>query len=357
MSNIVVAAELRSHSDWVTGVAVHSTNPHILVSCSRDCSIIVWNTEENSGFVEKMLHGHDNVVQSVCFDNDGNSILSSSWDGTMNLWDLETGAIKRKFENGHTHAVLDAALSLDNRMIVSVSRDRTIKLWNTLGELKLTIAHAHSDVVTCIAVRPDETSGNFMATGSWDGTLKVWNISTQTCSRTISGSHSSVNCIAISPDGSLIVSGDRTGKVALHDLNEGQILKCYQAKSPVHAVAYSPVAYWLFAATADGIMMWDLEQHSKVALLKPDNFGENIHRVPVQAISMCFSTDGSRLYAGYTDGVIRVWSVPSAGSFQAESLVQDHLEAVTLATTDWGCPADWGEATPATTDWGTEPWK
>lgn len=65
-------------------------------------------------------------------------IRSGSWDGTLRLWEIQSGRTTRRFV-GHAKDVLSVAFSADNRQIVSGSRDKTIKLWNTLGECKYTI--------------------------------------------------------------------------------------------------------------------------------------------------------------------------------------------------------------------------
>merc|ERR1711865_965404 len=71
------------------------------------------------------------AVQAVVLSSDGQFALSASWDRTMRLWDLNTGATARTFQ-GHTKDIFSCAFSGDNRQIVSGSRDKTIKLWNNL---------------------------------------------------------------------------------------------------------------------------------------------------------------------------------------------------------------------------------
>merc|ERR1712144_77048 len=94
------------------------------------------------------LVGHNGVVSDVVVSSDGQFALSASWDKTMRLWDLNTGAKVRTFQ-GHTKDVFSVAFSADNRQIVSGSRDRTIKLWNTLAECKYTITEdMHTDWVS-----------------------------------------------------------------------------------------------------------------------------------------------------------------------------------------------------------------
>ena len=106
-----------------------------------DKTIIVWQLtreDDTYGYPKRILHGHNHFVSDVVISSDGQFALSSSWDHTLRLWDLNTGLTTRRFV-GHTSDVLSVSFSADNRQIVSGSRDKTIKLWNTLGECKYDI--------------------------------------------------------------------------------------------------------------------------------------------------------------------------------------------------------------------------
>merc|ERR1712139_585004 len=115
-------------------------------------------------------------VQDVVLSSDGQFALSASWDKTMRLWDMNTGATVRTFQ-GHAKDVFSAAFSGDNRQIVSGSRDKTIKLWNTLAECKYTITEemhtdwvGHGGVVYTIAISPD---GSLCSSGGKDDTAML----------------------------------------------------------------------------------------------------------------------------------------------------------------------------------------
>lgn len=104
--------------------------------------------------------------------SDGNYALSSSWDKTLRLWELATGATTRRFV-GHTNDVLSVSFSADNRQIVSGSRDRTIKLWNTLGDCKYTITEkGHTEWVSCVRFSPNPQNPVIVSAG-WDKMVKV----------------------------------------------------------------------------------------------------------------------------------------------------------------------------------------
>ena len=64
--------------------------------------------------------GHTAGVQSVCVSPDGKRILSGSDDGTLRLWDIQTGAQLRLFE-GHTSYVNRSVFLRDAKQAVSGS--------------------------------------------------------------------------------------------------------------------------------------------------------------------------------------------------------------------------------------------
>lgn len=126
---------MRAHTDMVTAIATPIDNSNMIVTSSRDKSIIVWELKDDKAYwvPKRRLTGHSHFVQDVVLSSDGQFALSGSWDGELRLWDLAAGTTARRFV-GHTKDVLSVAFSIDNRQIVSASRDKTIKLWNTLGE-------------------------------------------------------------------------------------------------------------------------------------------------------------------------------------------------------------------------------
>jgi guanine nucleotide-binding protein subunit beta-2-like 1 protein len=310
---MVLRGDLKGHNGWVTAIATTSEQPDMLLSASRDKTLIVWTLkreEDSFGQPHKRLRGHSHFVQDVAISSDGQFALSGSWDATLRLWDLSTGRTTRQFI-GHTKDVLSVAFSADNRQIVSGSRDRTINLWNTLGVLKYTINEdCHTEWVSCVRFSPNLQNPLIVSAG-WDKVVKVWNLNQCKLRTNLIGHTGYVNTVTISPDGSLCASGGKDGVAMLWDLNEGKHLSSLEAGDVIHALCFSPIRYWLCAATASTIMIWDLESKVVVDDFKPDFGARGKKTVPIQCISLAWSADGQTLFAGYTDNVIRVYSVAS----------------------------------------------
>ena len=77
------SSSVRRHEGWVTSIATPIDNSDILLSSSRDKTVILWNLtrEEGSyGFPQRSLRGHSHFVQDVVISFDGQFALSASWD-------------------------------------------------------------------------------------------------------------------------------------------------------------------------------------------------------------------------------------------------------------------------------------
>ncbi|KAG8417492.1 cross-pathway control WD-repeat protein cpc2 [Metarhizium acridum] len=310
---LILKGTLEGHNGWVTSLATSMENPNMLLSASRDKTLIIWNLtrdETQYGYPKRSLTGHSHIVSDCVISSDGAYALSASWDKTLRLWELATGTTTRRFV-GHTNDVLSVSFSADNRQIVSGSRDRTIKLWNTLGDCKFTISEkGHTEWVSCVRFSPNPQNPVIVSSG-WDKLVKVWELSSCKLQTDHMGHNGYINTVTISPDGSLCASGGKDGTTMLWDLNESKHLYSLNANDEIHALVFSPNRYWLCAATASSIIVFDLEKKSKVDELKPEFTAVGKKSREPECVSLAWSGDGQTLFAGYTDNIIRAWGVMS----------------------------------------------
>merc|ERR1712222_236172 len=298
-------------------------SPAKLLSASRDKTIIVWELQDtdhgdmgdgvvpSAGIPRKSLHGHSHFVEDVVISSDSQYALSASWDKELRLWDIKTGLTTRRFV-GHTKDVLSCAFSAENRQIVSGSRDTTIKLWNTLGECKFDITElGHTKWVSCVRFSP-QTLNPLIVSCGWDNLVKVWTLNNCKLICNLQGHTGHLNTVTISPDGSLCASGGKDGTAMLWDLNEGKRLYSLEAGEIIHSLCFSPNRYWLCAATNTEIKIWDLESKVEVDTLRPimnDGYDEMNGKIMSHCTCLAWSSDGSTLFAGYSDSIIRVYGV------------------------------------------------
>lgn len=167
-----------------------------------------------------LLVGHTDPVQAVVVTSDGRRALSASADGGLILWDLETGAVLRRFER-HADVVHDVALLPGDRQALSASADGGLILWDLETAAVLHRLDGHETAVRAVAVLD---GGRRALSASDDGSLILWDLETQAVSRRFSGHQAAVLSVAVAPDGRRALSGAADGGLILWDLETGEAL-------------------------------------------------------------------------------------------------------------------------------------
>ena len=151
-------------------------------------------------------------MSEYTFSPDSQIIASGGEDGTIVLWNVETGE-RLSDLTGHSKHIHALAFSADSKTLASGGGNE-IYLWNVhTGDLIGTLDAVEN--VNALAFAPD---GKTLASGSWEGLIQVWgldpNYEIQT---TFTGHQESVYVLMFSPDGKTLASGSADGTILLWD--------------------------------------------------------------------------------------------------------------------------------------------
>jgi guanine nucleotide-binding protein subunit beta-2-like 1 protein len=330
-SRFRLVGNLEGHRDWVTTIATghplkENEESPVIVSGSRDKTLMVWkvtgdaeDVDENAqnrlyGIPLKSLTGHNHFVSDIALSADNLFAVSSSWDKTLRLWDLRAGKTSRNFV-GHTKEVHSVTFSLDNRQIISAGADRGFKLWNTLADCKYTNENNnHSDWVSCVRYSP-VAKNPYFATSGWDGKLKIWQ-SNFLVKNSFKAHNEHINHLAIAPLGTYIATGGKENVLKIWDLNDlNEENRTLNTGASISKVAFNPVKQWVAAACDNGVQVFDLNVESddpiaRLVVEKPKKEKATKHRADTYTCTaMAWSSNGRKLYAAFTDNIIRVYDV------------------------------------------------
>jgi WD40 repeat protein len=266
-----------------------------VVSGSTDGTLRVWDVE--SGQTLQTLGGHSDWVSALAV-LDSRRVVCNSGDKTLQVWDVESGQTLQTLR-GHSDWVSDVAV-LDSRRVVSGSHDGTLRIWDvesgqtlqTLDGPRWIMAVAVLDSRRVVSISAAET-------------LRVWDVESGQTLQTIE--HTGINSVAVM-DSHRVVSGSGHGTLHVWDVESGQALQTLEGHSgSVHAVAVLDSRRVISSSGDETLRVWDVESGQTLQTLKG-------HSDWVNAVAVL---DSRRVVSGSKDGTFRVWDVESGQTLQA----------------------------------------
>lgn len=185
-------------------------------------SIYLWIIKQNpnnlSHFTLKdsadiIFQGHTDRIGYMLFAPDGKLLGSRSYDGSVRLWDVDSGDQIDIFQSDGSDAL---AFSMDSKIFAIGRYDGTILLWDIANHKEMSLLNSQKASWMSLAF---STNNKVLASGDEDGAIQLWDIATGNKLSVLKGHTETVNSLTFSPDGTTLTSGSVDGAIFLWDLN------------------------------------------------------------------------------------------------------------------------------------------
>ena len=130
--------------------------------------VAVWDTA--TGELRRVLPTNS-AVPAIAYSSDGRWLAAGRQDGTVQVFDIESGASRGTVTGFNGQGNL--AFSLDGRWLAVTSLSNEIRIWDARTLKIHTILRGHTDFVTALAFDPDSTT---LYSSSEDRTVKIWRV-------------------------------------------------------------------------------------------------------------------------------------------------------------------------------------
>lgn len=283
------------------------------------------------------IEGHCGAILDVEFSSDGQRVATASADGTVRIWDSETGtetALGVPME--HTHPVRAVAFSPDGTKVVSASNDMTAKIWDLDGNADPILLLGHTWYLSDADFSPD---GEFVLTTSEGGSCRLWRASTgEELLRYRQDLYPRILCAGgFHPTLGQreIMAAATDGSVYIWSLGASALMEaCFKhGETSLVDAAYGPNGLSLATAAEDGtIRVWNLAEEKEFAVTMIENLAgvdsqDEIvlslldrrdqrnyvelkgHNAGLRSIDFC--TDSQKLVTTARDNTTRIWGTRS----------------------------------------------
>ncbi|KAG2343264.1 WD40 repeat-like protein [Suillus weaverae] len=247
----------------------------------------------------RTMQGHTDWVNNVVQLNGGRQIITCSVDGSLRLWDLESGTrIGEDWRYGNKLGVWSMALSPSGKTVASGCDDGKVRLWDVETRKVIAKWAGHTSVVCALCWSAD---GNQVASGSWDGTARVWDVESGKNVLTIKTRHDWVRAVTYSPDATKIATDGRDeDAVKIWDAKRGKLLKTLKHNNQVYSLAWTLDGKKLITGSYGSIRIFDTATWQEIAILEG-------HTHLVYAISL--SQNERLLASASVDKTARLWNL------------------------------------------------
>ena len=313
-------AYLPNRRDDVYSVGFSEDAKHI-ISASKDGSLHIWNVE--SGLYESpfSLGAHSALVGVLAFSEDGKYLASDDgFEERIRIWNVENGtqhAILTPGQGDIRNPVRELTVSPGIKKVTGRDYHGIIRVWDaeTLEQLSVVPTEGFLHYWRLL-FSPD---GKILAGRDVLSKNKIefWQTDSGAHLFTLEGHTSPVTEYVFSADSKIFASGGDDAAIILSDTKTGtQLATLTGHTKSISALTFSTDNKTLASGSGNEIRLWDADTRNLMMIL---DTGLNVQ-------ALAFSPDGKRLACGTGDGRIQVWVL--VPNFQVQSTFTGHQDTI-----------------------------
>lgn len=245
----VAAGRIKATSDrlphWQNDI-VFGHDDRTVLTAGIDQKVTVFDSRTASPTSD--IRVQEATTRGLALHPDGAMFATSAADGSVRLWDLETGELIRVLF-GHTSWAEDVLFMPDGRRLLSVDTKAGVKVWSATAETGdfRRVAHTSSVYDAC-----HNSTGSQLVTCSFSSEVHLWNTTTGRKIKSLRGHSASVHDVEFSRDDRTVASASVDGSILVHNLDGTDPWKFSLPDEEFLCVAFSPDERSLAAGTKSG---------------------------------------------------------------------------------------------------------
>ena len=220
----------------------------------RDCLVQVWDPQ--TGTLRKSFTGHKAGVFSLAFDSTGRRLASGDSDGTVLLFDVDSGRVIRREKVGNSPVTTVAFHDGGRHLLVGLQKGSValFDLERSGPPRRIALPAGCNQLVV------DGRTNRAIAGDSKGAVIALSLPDLEIVRHLAKGHDQAIQSLALSPDGRLLATGGRDRRVVLRDARTFEPWLTFPAwTGEVKDLAFDASGRWLAFAGADSdVDLWDL---------------------------------------------------------------------------------------------------
>ena len=226
----------------------------------HDTSVTLWSIPKGAELRKLPGQGDEQRMQSVAFSADSASVITSCIDGSVQVWNVDSGKQTLRIARG---AGLTTAFSPDGKLLAISTNMAEISLLEVLtGKERCRLRTPPHNEADTLAFSPDSR----LLAWAGDDSVRLWDVVKGKVLRSFLGHQGAVTTIAFSPCDGMLATGSADGTVRLWKTDTAEELRCFDGHlGTVQQLAFSYDGKTLISAGTDQcIYVWDAASRTAV---------------------------------------------------------------------------------------------